>query len=238
MRVLVTRAEDQAEETARALHAAGHVPVVAPLRRVVPLPVTLSGPPPERIVVTSGNALVALSVPAQWCEVPVIAVGEATAGAARQAGFVRVVAAAGDVRSAVAMVLSGGISPRPVVYLAGQPRKPDFERAMADAGQAIDLREAYRMEDMPGFAGAVREALAGGRIDAVLHFSAASAHACLAALAAAGILVQTAPLRHVALSVEVAAPLIAAGIPQERLSVAIRPDQAALLACLGAGTPP
>jgi uroporphyrinogen-III synthase len=73
----------------------------------------------------------------------------------------------------------------------------------------------------------VRTALASGAVDGVLHFSARSAAAFVAALAAADLRTPLA-LPQFCVSSEVARPLAAAGAPD--LRVAARPDEAGLLA--------
>jgi uroporphyrinogen-III synthase len=76
----------------------------------------------------------------------------------------------------------------------------------------------------------VRNALKAGSVDAVLHYSARSAAAFLAAASRAGLGDAVARIRHVCLSAEVAAPLRAAGIGAA--DVAGEPNEKALLACL------
>jgi uroporphyrinogen-III synthase len=228
-RVLVTRAADQAEETARRLRERGHVPVIAPLRRVERQIDALDGVAPGTIVVTSANALRDVAVPAQWLAAEVIAVGEATALAARQAGFLRVSAAGGDARAAASLLLAGGVSSEPVMFLAGTPRKPDFEAMLERAGQPVRVVEIYRMVEHAALPAAVLDELAEASLDAVLHFSAESAATFVKALALAGLPLAPSARRHVALSADAARPLVEAGLPPSALAVAPQPTQDALL---------
>ncbi len=237
-RVLVTRAADQAAETASLLMARGHQPVIAPLRRVERLVAGLDGPLPERIVVTSQNALTGLAVPIAWWNIPLVAVGKATAIAASEAGFTCVTDAAGDAHSVAAVVLAQGLSPQPVLFLSGQPRKPHFEAILDAAGQPVRVIETYRMVENPHFAEAVAHALKNGGVDASLHFSAESASAYVAALGLAGSLAHSATARHIVLSEDVAQPLLAAGIADRQITIAKRPDQLALLDALGLALEP
>jgi uroporphyrinogen-III synthase len=232
-RVLVTRAADQAAETASLLMALGHQPIVAPLRHVERLVAKLDGPLPERIVVTSRNALAGVIVPSAWADIPLVAVGKATALAASTAGFTRVTAAAGDAHSVASIVLAQGLSTKPVLYLAGQPRKPHFEAMLDAAGQPVRVIETYRMVENQHFTEAVSQAVENGGLDAILHFSAESAVAFLVALGRAGSSVPSIAIRHVVLSEDVAQPLMAAGIPADQISIARQPEQRALLDALG-----
>ncbi|MCZ8376617.1 MAG: uroporphyrinogen-III synthase [Beijerinckiaceae bacterium] len=231
--MLVTRAADQAEETARRLRERGHVPVIAPLRRVERLLDRLEGPPPMRLVATSANAVRDVAIPAAWRDVPFLAVGEGTARAAREAGFARVSVAEGDARSAARHLLAQGVHPEPVLFLAGQPRKPDFEARLTEARQAFRIVETYRMVADASLPAEVIAGLREGRIEAVLHFSAESASAFLQALGMAGLVPAAVPVRHVALSGDVAAPLLAAGLSPAALRVAPQPSQQVLLELLG-----
>ncbi|MCZ8185030.1 MAG: uroporphyrinogen-III synthase [Beijerinckiaceae bacterium] len=232
-RVLVTRAADQAEDTARRLRERGHVPLIAPLRRVERLAGGLDGAAPARIVVTSANALRDVAVPAVWLAAEVIAVGEATARAARQAGFPRVQVAGGDARSAASLLLAGGVNPDPVVFLAGTPRKRDFEAMLDAAGQPILVVEIYRMVEHAALPAAVLDELIAGSVDAVLHFSSESATTYVKALALACHPLRLAGPRHLVLSADVARPLLQAGLAASALAVAPRPTQEALLDMLG-----
>ena len=91
MRVLVTRPEPDATRQAERLAARGHEPVLAPLLAIE----SATDTPPElegaqALIVTSRNALRALaSHPdlATALQLPLFAVGEATAKAATDLGF-------------------------------------------------------------------------------------------------------------------------------------------------------
>lgn len=227
MRVLVTRAEDQAEETARHLRDRGFEPLLAPLGAVVSLPVTLSGTPPACFVATSRNAFPALAIPEPWRSVPLVAVGDATAAAARAAGFGLVEVAAGDAASAARLVLARHAGPIPVLYLAGHPRKPDLEASLRAAGQACRVIETYHVTGSDDLPGEVVRRWRDGEVEYVLHFSAGSARRCIAALRKAELAVGAA--RHLALSAEIADCLRAAGIVAARIAVAASPVQESLL---------
>jgi uroporphyrinogen-III synthase len=101
MKVWVTRTEPGASETAARLRALGHDSLVAPLLAVRALPFSA----PERvgaIAFTSRNGVAAVTdwpEAAAWRDLPVFAVGDATAQAARAAGFRRVESARGDVEA-------------------------------------------------------------------------------------------------------------------------------------------
>src|SRR6185503_19281114 len=97
MRVLVTRPLPDGERTAAALRARGHQVLLAPLMTVKPVAADLSGNW-AAVIVSSANALRAVdgSRLAALKKLPLFAVGERSAIAAREAGFRDVRAAGGD----------------------------------------------------------------------------------------------------------------------------------------------
>ncbi len=107
MRILVTRPEPDNARTAAALRMRGHAPVLAPLLRIEPAAADIGAGPFAAALITSANAVRALAVHparARVLALPALAVGEATAAAARDAGFVSVEAADGDAASLVRLV--------------------------------------------------------------------------------------------------------------------------------------
>ena len=97
MRLLVTRPEPDATRQAELLAARGHEPVLAPLLAIesaTNVPIELDGA--QALIVTSRNALRALASHrdvAALLQLPLFAVGEATAKAATELGFTTVIAA-------------------------------------------------------------------------------------------------------------------------------------------------
>ena len=91
MRLLVTRPEPDANRQAEALAKRGHDPVLAPLLTIEFLngvPLELAGA--QALIVTSRNALRPLALHPDLdvaLQLPLFAVGEATARAAAQLGF-------------------------------------------------------------------------------------------------------------------------------------------------------
>ena len=102
-RVWITRAEPGASATARRVVAAGLVPLVAPLLETADLPgaaADLEALPPSAVLAfTSANGVRALARLTPRRDLKAWCVGAATAGAARLAGFVDVVAGGGDVEA-------------------------------------------------------------------------------------------------------------------------------------------
>jgi len=110
VRVWVTRAQPQAAATAERLVQMGHEPVVQPLieTRIVPVASdTLAGA--GALAFTSQTAIdAALSqgLVLALADLPAFAVGDATADAARRAGFKQVQSAGGTVTDLAALILA------------------------------------------------------------------------------------------------------------------------------------
>lgn len=231
MRFLVTRPEPDAERTARALRARGLQALIAPLMRIEPIPDAPVGEGPwAAIAFTSASAVTAIAahpLKAKLLGLPVFTVGARTEEAAHAASFEHVQSAYGDV-AALAALMVAHIADRtkPVLYLAGEDRAGDLEGLLGEYGIAARTVPIYRAVPVTRLPESARSALAQDRIDGVLHFSRRSAEAFLHAIEADQLREQGLALRHLCLSAEVAAPLLAAGA--ERVEVARRPDQQAL----------
>ena len=89
----------------------------------------------------------------------------------------------------------------------------------------------YRTVGAAALPRAAHEALAGGEIGGVLHYSRRSAGIYVDAARTAGLLADALAPLHYCLSAQVAEPLVAAGATEVR--VAARPDEVSLLALIG-----
>jgi uroporphyrinogen-III synthase len=95
----------------------------------------------------------------------------------------------------------------------------------------VETALVYRATMVTELTPDVRAALASRKIDAVLHYSARTATAFVAAAAIAGIADLSIQTRHLCLSPQVAAPLAAAGV--RTIEVASEPNERTLLALIG-----
>lgn len=232
MRVLVTRPQAECERTARAVRERGHDVLLAPLLRIEPMSDAGIGEGPwSAIAFTSANAVEAIAThPAKprLVKVPAFAVGARTAAAARAAGFAEVKSAEGDVSSLARLIGTAAIDrARPVLYLAGEERARELDTLLAPYGFAVETVPVYRAVIAEALPPEPRDALAHGAIDAVLHFSRRTAQTFVAVVNAADLRAEGLAVRHLCLSAEIAAPLIAAGAG--RVTIASRPDQQAML---------
>ena len=233
MRLLVTRPEPDNARTAEALRARGHDVTLAPVLRVTPeTGADLGGGPWAGVLITSANAARALAdhPRKETClRVPAFAVGRRSAEAARAAGFAEVVSADGNADD-LAHLVAARQPNHPLLWLAGEDRAGDLAGALAVHGIAVRTVVIYRAVAETALPDEARDALAGGEIDGVLHYSRRSADAFEAIAMAARIDLKSLPIKHYCLSAQVAAPLRQSGV--EHVVVAARPDEAALLALL------
>lgn len=235
MRILVTRSQPQAAQTAADLRARGHEPIIAPLFEMERLAdVDPKTGPWDAILLTSANGLwgiVSFAHDKKWHGIPVFAVGDVTAKAARDMRFADVTSAGGNVNDLVNLVATRLQPPARLLYLAGEERAGDLAGALRAKNFEVDLVVVYRFLTVQCLPEPAAAALAG-EIDAVLHFSRAGAEDFLKAARGSNLLeaALTKPV-HFCLSEQVAAPLRRAGAA--RIQVAAQPTQDALLELCG-----
>lgn len=173
MRVLITRAVEDARALAEDLAAVGIESVLAPM-----LSCTFLDPKPDpalrpaAFIVTSRNGAEALVRYTQERSVPVYAVGDATAERLRQRGFETVESAAGDAAALVELIgrrmePDGG----PLAFVCAEEVAGDVEGTLRARG--FDLRRivAYRSVPATGLPREAETALRDGTLDGVLFFS-------------------------------------------------------------------
>ena len=213
-RLLVTRAEPEAHETAVLVARYGGESIVAPLR----FEDAMSEPPPpgqpDRLVATSARALrLGVGIPPAWLTLPITVVGRATAKAAHLAGFHEIEIAEGDVESLIAQL--EGRAER-LLYLAGEPRRPELENWALRANRRLDLWLRYQMRDCDALPDAVSMALARAQCDLVLHFSRESATILDRLARKAGQAAALYQTRHACLSRAIAKTVMALAAAQGR----------------------
>jgi uroporphyrinogen-III synthase len=210
VRMLVTRPEPDASETAARLGALDIEAVVEPLLSAETLPTRLPEPTGfQALAVTSANALRALEArgeTARLTGLPVYAVGQRTAGFARQLGFGMVHSANGNFRDLVGLLARAGLS-GPVLHPSAQHMAGDLGKALAPHGIMVITTPVYAMRSATGLTPATQRGLDAGAIDAGLFYSRRTAET-FAGLA--GGLGDKARLGMLCLSEAVAEPLIAA----------------------------
>jgi uroporphyrinogen-III synthase len=233
--MLVTRPQPDNDGTAAALRARGIDVLQAPMLRFEA--VALKGDADAdygAVVVTSANVFRALEGDAtlgRLLKLPLFAVGERTAQAARDAGFTKVIVAGGDA-SALRDEIVAAFKARKLkksqtlLYLAGADLARDLASELSGLGIDVLTQTIYRMAAVPGLPHDVCEAFATNRIQAVLHYSRRSARAFVDAARDAGVEISALSIPQCCLSDSVAAVVREAGATQ--VMVAQKPDESAL----------
>lgn len=144
MRVAITRAEPEASRTAARVRARGAEAIVAPLLRIVPCGYDTNTEGAQAIVFTSTNGVRAFPDVRGARDRPVLTVGDATAEAARAAGFRDVRSADGDVE-ALAELAKRTLDPAKgkLIHIAGDHVAGDLGGALRAAGFSVERRLAY-----------------------------------------------------------------------------------------------
>ncbi|MBI3710692.1 MAG: uroporphyrinogen-III synthase, partial [Proteobacteria bacterium] len=232
MRILITRPGEDAAPLAAMLRAKGHVVVVAPLLDIQPLrDATISLDGIQAILLTSANGARALAKADPRRDLPVLAVGEATAAAARAAGFTAVDNAGGDV-SDLAALAKTRFDPNKgaLLHAAGSVIAGDLGGALAAGGFELRRVVIYRAEPATVLPAAAAAALRDGSLDAALFFSPRTAATFVRLVREAGL--EAACRRVVALGLSPAVIEAANGIGWAATMAAASPKEAALVDAL------
>jgi uroporphyrinogen-III synthase len=232
MRALVTRPRAEAEALAALLARRGVETVIEPLIEIAASGAALPDLGGVRAVLcTSANGARALAQASVERDVRVFAVGDATARAARDAGFSRVESAGGDVEDLVRLVR---LRLRPaagrLVHVAGSEVAGDLAALLAADGFAVERAVLYEARAATRLAPTTVRLIATGQIDLALFFSPRTAAVFARLLGeaelAAGLAAST------AISISAAADAALGGLPFRDRVVADAPTQEALIACV------
>ena len=138
-RVLVTRPEPRASQTAKRLRHMGFLPLMLPLSETRALPVVSVPETFDAVAVTSANAIGHASqallerLAGSRCYV----VGQKTAAAAREAGFADIVTGPGDAEALADAIVSAEKCGAAILYLCGRVRLLAFEKSLRAAGRPM-----------------------------------------------------------------------------------------------------
>ena len=236
MAVLVTRPHPDNEATAASLRARGFEALLAPMLRFEAL--AFQDDSDTRygaVIVTSANALRGFAKqPAgqRLLKLPLFAVGEHTAAAAKDAGFDKVISANGDATALREAVLAGVKAKQlkkasPLLYLAGADLARDLAGDLGERGFTVVTQTTYRMIPVTSLPREVADGFATHQIKAVLHYSRRSARAFLEAARSAGVEISALAVAQCCISDAVASIVRDAGATQ--VLTARTPDENAVL---------
>jgi uroporphyrinogen-III synthase len=234
MRLLVTRPEPDATRQAELLAARGHEPVLAPLLAIetaTDAPLDLDAA--QALIVTSRNALRALATHrdlAASSQLPLFAVGKATAKAAAELGFAKVTSGPGT-GEGLSRLIADALDPNAgaLVHLAGETVAFDLKSALQAKGFTLRQPVLYRAVPATRLPESALALLNAGKLDGVILMSPRTAAIFAALVVRHEALTQASRLDCYCLSAAVAQavePLKARAI------VAARPTEEDVLALL------
>lgn len=175
-RVAITRVMPDAERTAARVRALGAEPLLAPLLTIIPCGYNTSVEGAQALVFTSSNGVRAFPAVRDAQHLVILAVGDATAEAARTAGFQDVRSADGDVASLAALAIH---DLRPdagkLIHIGGEHLAGDLSGQLQTAGFSVERRVAYSAQPVH-----ILPAPFSAKLDIVLFHSARAAEAFIA----------------------------------------------------------
>jgi uroporphyrinogen-III synthase len=239
MAILVTRPQPDDEATAAALRAKGFGVLLAPMLRFEAL--AFHDDTEARygaVIVSSANALRAIEAHlagSRLLTLPLFAVGERSAEAARHAGFRDVAVADGNaaaLRDLIVASVRGKTLKKAstLLYLAGADLAGDLAGELGERGFSVVTHTTYRMIPVSSLPQQAVDAFAANRIEAVLHYSRRSARAFLDAVRAAGVEISALAIPQCCISDAVASVVRDVGATQ--VLVARSPDESGLFEAL------
>lgn len=236
MRLLVTRPEPDAGAQAAQLIALGHDVIFAPLARIEflnPGELPLDGV--QAIIVTSRNALRSAQRLPEFpslLNIPLFAVGAATADLARELGFTLASEGPGTAAELEPEIIRECLPDAgPLLHLAGETLAWDLKGALEMKGFSVHQPVVYRSQAVESLPEAAIEAFRGASLDGVILMSPVAAKTYATLLQAHGLEKEAEKPLCFCLSRNVEAAL--QPLPGLHTRVAAAPAQDDLLALIG-----
>jgi uroporphyrinogen-III synthase len=185
MRVLLTRPRADAEVTARLLAQRNIEAVIAPVIDISDISdVTLDLAGVQAVLFTSANGVRAFARAVARRDIPVFAVGDASAEATAECGFPEVTSAGGDVATLAALV-GERLDPAAgaLLHAAGSAVAGDLAGDLANHGFVVRRAQLYRAQTVDRLPVNAHRALEEGAVDAALDCNRAAGRSSPAASA-------------------------------------------------------
>ena len=228
MRVMLTRPRADSERLAEELRARGNDVVMEPMLHIVPKG---SLPPLEGVaalIVTSANGIRAFAAASDRRDLTVYSVGDATAQAAREAGFTTVESAQGD-SAALGALVAARVKREAgtLLHIQGRTVAGDIDKLLVSKGFSVRSAVLYEAEAVDELSIVTRDYIADRKIDMILFFSPRTARTFVRLVNEAGLADRCETMIAICLSSAVAeagSALIWGGV-----HIAATPDKAAML---------
>ena len=227
-RVLITRPQPGATETAVRVAAMGLQPIVSPVLTIAQR--TIDAPPGiAAIVVTSRNALA--SCPVSIRGRPVFAVGPATAALAAEFGYTNILNADGDAK-ALASLVAASLSPADGALLlpTAEGQGQELTALLRARGFRVVRRVAYRTLGASHLSESAIAALSQRGLSHAMFFSGETSRHFVHLIRAARLVEAVRDV--IAVSISERAAVALRPLPWRRIRVAAKPNQDAMLVLL------
>ncbi len=158
---LITRTMPGAQATAQKIAPLGYEPIILPAAILRPTNSSIDINGVQALLVTSSNAPYLANLSPDILDLPVYAVGDATAKAANDAGFANVVSAGGDA-STLAVLVADRLKPQngALMHLRGHEIAGDVAGLLGACKFEVRSTEIYETIDNPEFSQQINQILA------------------------------------------------------------------------------
>ena len=224
-RILVTRSEPGASETAARLEAAGYEAVVEPLFTIVPIDVAL--PDFDALAFTSANGVRRFAVLSPRRDAAVFCVGARTAMVALELGFQDVTSADGDVMALGDLIPARLSLGARLLHAGNEDARGDLVGRLSSSGIVASFVALFRAEPVAAPGPALARHLAGEPAFAAVLVHSPRGGDILAGMIRAS--ATPAPFDVAAISAAAAAPL--EGLAR-RIAIAEAPNETSLISAL------
>ncbi len=177
-KILITRPLEDAEVLSEQLETRGHQVEIAPMLDIYVLDAAEQeitealSKNPQAILLTSGNGARALAHLTDRRDIPVIAVGEASAMAAQQRGFDAQFCANGDVEKLEEYILKNCKKEAgSLLHIAGSVVAGQLKENLTAKGYEVDRVVAYLAKPVSLLSQKVKDDMRDGEIDAIMFYS-------------------------------------------------------------------
>lgn len=237
MRLLITRPKEDARPLVKLLEGAGHSCVLLPLLDIVfeegatNLLGTYKVKDVQALIVTSANGVRAFAQADKRRSFKVMAVGDASARAARDAGFKSVESAKGDVETLAALIKEK-CNPEKgqLLHIAGSRVAGDLKTLLEKDGFGYERVVLYRADRLEHLSPVVEKEIQENKIDGVLLYSPRTGAAFVALLVKSNLKKYAKNMVAYGLSAAVGSKI--KDCMWKKIIIAPTPDQDALLACI------
>jgi uroporphyrinogen-III synthase len=235
IRVILTRASEDAAATAKRLTALGYIPLFAPALSIRWTDATPPEGPFDALIATSAAAFTVLPAEryAALASIPLFVVGERTAEAAMRIGFGKPRAIAPGAATLAAQICDKLPLKSRALYLAGRDRMSDIEETLKAAGHRVAVCEIYEAPAREAWSDEEANAFASG--DVALYYSKRSAEIAIALAQRANLDEKLRAILHLCISENAAEPLH--GVEAKNIVVAAQATEAGLFEALKRSAP-